>query len=200
MSPQHKKKLDKIKQDKQLTSKRHSISGDGIFSYDFGTGYGGSAQDYASSGGSNNTIASRGGYYGSGRGTYHDGSSSSNDYRGFGYYHHDGQPNFLDYESSSHSSHPYPTSANSQSPLYPHSSSLEFLSGKRRKKKRVRFAESVKEDSSGNLSKQIINEGGGEGGSSKYRGLMMMMPANRVALYSGILKSTSLSCSYDMME
>ncbi|KAM7475914.1 hypothetical protein LguiB_023157 [Lonicera macranthoides] len=72
--------------------------------------------------------------------------------------------------------------------------------GKRRKKKRVRFAESVKEDSSGNLSKQIINEGGGGGGSSNYRGLMMMMPANRVALYSGILKSTSSSCSYDMME
>ncbi|KAM7475886.1 hypothetical protein LguiB_023129 [Lonicera macranthoides] len=124
--------------DYDYDSRRHSISGGEIFSYGFGTGYGGSAQDYASNGGSNNTIAARGGYYGSDRGTYHDGSSSSNDYRGFGYYHHDGQPNFPDYgssshsshpyESSSHSSYPYPTSANSQPPLYPHSSSLEFLS------------------------------------------------------------------------
>ncbi|KAM7529154.1 hypothetical protein LguiB_032564 [Lonicera macranthoides] len=48
----------------------------------------------------NNIIAARGGYYGSGLGTYHDGSSSSSDYRGFGYYHHHGQPNFPDYGSS----------------------------------------------------------------------------------------------------
>ncbi|KAM7528085.1 hypothetical protein LguiB_031495 [Lonicera macranthoides] len=122
--------------DYDYDSRRHNISGGGISSYGFGTAYGGSAQDYASNGGSNNTIAARGGYYGSGRGTYHDGSSRSNDYRRFGYYHHDGQPNFSDYGSSSHSSHPYgssshsshlyPTSANSQPPLCPHSSSLEY--------------------------------------------------------------------------
>ncbi|KAM7467453.1 hypothetical protein LguiB_015015 [Lonicera macranthoides] len=101
---------------------QHNISGGGISSYGFGTAYGGSAQDYASSGGSNNTIAARGGYYRSGRGTYHDGSSSSNDYRGFGYYHHDGQPNFSDYGSSSHSSHSYGSSSHSSHP-YPTTSS-----------------------------------------------------------------------------
>ena len=109
-------------------SRRHSISGGGIGSYGFGTGYGGYAQDHASSGGSNTSIAARGGYYGSDRGTYQGESSGSSEYRGFGYYHHHGQPNFPDYGSSSHSSHLYPTSVNSQPPLYPHSSSRESWS------------------------------------------------------------------------
>ncbi|KAM7468485.1 hypothetical protein LguiB_016047 [Lonicera macranthoides] len=48
--------------------------------------------EQTNSGGSNNSITARGGYYGSDRGTYHDRSSDSNDYREFGYYHHYGQP------------------------------------------------------------------------------------------------------------
>ncbi|KAM7506125.1 hypothetical protein LguiB_005029 [Lonicera macranthoides] len=42
--------------------------------YSFDISYGSSVQDCANSGGSNNSIAAHGGYYGSDRGTYHDGS------------------------------------------------------------------------------------------------------------------------------
>ncbi|KAM7468650.1 hypothetical protein LguiB_016212 [Lonicera macranthoides] len=44
-----------------------NISEGRISSYGFGTGYGCSAQNYANSGGSNNSIAAHGGYYESGR-------------------------------------------------------------------------------------------------------------------------------------
>ncbi|KAM7478911.1 hypothetical protein LguiA_027124 [Lonicera macranthoides] len=70
--------------DYDYDSRRYSIFRGRISSYDFGIGYEGSAQNYASSGGSNNSIASRGSYYGSDHVTYHDRSSSSSNYREFG--------------------------------------------------------------------------------------------------------------------